>query len=101
MMKQETLEGWLKSQIARSRKLESMTEAMQNSGYTNNGNGRSIVTEAFCKVDTYMTNPSPHLSTIAAWQQVAKNRHGMANIKPVISLNSRRLMVFEHLLSDV
>lgn len=100
MMKQETLEGWLKSQIARSRKLESMIEAMQNGVYMV-ANGRSIVTEAFCKVDTYMTNPSPHLSTIAAWQQVAKNRHGMANIKPVISLNSRRLMVFEHLLSDV
>ena len=100
MMKQETLEDWLKPQTARGCKLESMIEAMQNGGYMD-ANGRSIVAEAFCKADTYATNPSPHLPTIAAWQQAAKNRHGMANIKPVISLNSRRLMMFEHLLSDV
>lgn len=99
MMRQETLEDWLKSQIARGCTLESMIEAMQNAGYTN-ANARSIVTEAFREADTNTTQPSLHLPTIAAWQQVARNRQEITDIKPVISLNSPRLMVFDHLLSD-
>lgn len=99
MMKQETLEDWLKSQIARGCTLESMIEAMQSAGYTET-NARSMVIKAFHDADTTNAKPSPHLATIAAWQKVAKNRLGVPLIKPVISLSSPRLMVFDHLLSD-
>jgi prolyl 4-hydroxylase len=99
-MKQETLDDWLKSQIARGCTLESMIEAMQSAGYTDS-NARSIVIKAFHDADVNRAKPAPHLATIAAWQKVAKNRVQMPNIKPAISLNSPRLMVFENLLSDI
>ncbi len=102
MMKQETLEDWLKSQIARGCTLESMIEAMQAAGYTE-ANARSTVIKAFHEADTNAAKPSPHLVTIAAWQQVAKNKQKNKQksppIKPTISLNSPRLMVFDNFLS--
>jgi prolyl 4-hydroxylase len=101
--KQETLDDWLKSQIARGCTLESMIVAMQSAGYTET-NSRSIVIKAFHDADENAAKPSPHLPTIAAWQQVAKNKYRNKQksplIKPVISLNSPRLMVFDNLLSD-
>jgi prolyl 4-hydroxylase len=99
MKKQETLEDWLTSQIARGCSAESMIEAMQNVGYTDT-NARSIVAKAFHDANANVTKPSPHLQTVAAWQQVAKNRIEMPTIQPVISLNSPRLMVFDNFLSD-
>jgi prolyl 4-hydroxylase len=103
MMKQETLDDWLKSQIARGCTLESMIEAMQSAGYTE-ANARSIVIKAFHDADNNNAKPSSHLATIAAWQKVAKNRRNnklkSPLIKPVISLNSPHLMVFDNLLSD-
>ncbi len=95
---QESLEDWLKSQIARGCSLESMIEAMQNVGHTES-NARSIVTKAFHDADTNANKPAIHSETIAAWQNIANNRQESA-IKPVISLNSPRLMVFDHFLSD-
>jgi prolyl 4-hydroxylase len=101
--KQETLDDWLKSQIARGCTLESMIEAMQSAGYTDT-NARSVVIKAFHDADATAAKPSPHLPTIAAWQQIAKNKQRNKQksplIKPVISLNSPRLMVFDNLLSD-
>lgn len=96
---QETIEDWLKSQIARGCSLESMIEAMQNAGHTEI-NARSMVIKAFHDTGTNTDNPSPNLQTIAAWQNVAKKRVEMPDIKPAISLNAPRLMVFDHLLSD-
>lgn len=97
--KQETLEDWLKSQIARGCSLESMIEAMQSAGHKES-DARSMVIQAFQDADANATKPSPNLQTMAAWQQVAKNRQEMPLIKPVISFNSPRLMVFDSLLSD-
>lgn len=97
--KQETLEEWLKSQIARGCSLKSMIEAMQITGYTN-VNAHSIVTKAFHSADITLAKPSVDLQTMAAWQKVAESRQEISFIKPVISLNSPRLMVFDNLLSD-
>lgn len=97
--KQETLEDWLKSQIARGCSLESMIEAMQSAGHIET-TARSIVIKAFLDADASIAKPSPDLQTMAAWQKVAKNRQEMPLIKPVISFDSPRLMVFDNLLSD-
>lgn len=97
-MQQESLEDWLKSQIARGCSLESMIEAMQSAGYTES-NARSMVTKAFHDADTNANQSAIQTQTIAAWQNIANNRQG-TSIKPVISLNSPRLMVFDHFLSD-
>ncbi len=103
MQTQETLADWLKSQIARGCSLESMVAAMQNAGYSA-VNARSTVIKAFhdADLDAELDNakPSPNLATIAAWQTVAKKRQSMPQFKPVISLNSPRLLVFDNLLSD-
>lgn len=107
MQTQETLADWLKSQIARGCSLESMVAAMQNAGYSA-VNARSTVIKAFHDADLGANlnaeldnaKPSPNLATIAAWQTVAKKRQSMPQFKPVISLNSPRLLVFDNLLSD-
>ena len=98
-MQQESLEDWLKSQIARGCTLESMIDAMQSAGYTQS-NARSMVTKAFDEADPSANKSSIHSQTIAAWQNIANNRQQNPSIKPVISLNSPRLMVFDRFLSD-
>lgn len=94
----ESLEDWLKSQIVRGCSLESMIEAMQHAGYAP-ANARSMVANAFNQADTKTSNSSAYLETIAAWQKISQNRAETSAIKPVIFLESPRLMVLDSLLS--
>jgi prolyl 4-hydroxylase len=103
---QETLDEWLKSQIARGCSLESMVQTMQQSGYSA-VTARSTVIKAFHDADL-ATSASPNAATIAAWQNIkqtikqmaAKNHQPMPQFQPVISISSPRVMVFDKLLSD-
>jgi prolyl 4-hydroxylase len=96
---QETLADWLKSQIACGCSLESMVDAMQNAGYTA-AIAHSTVIKAFHDAELDPAKPSPNIATATAWQIVANNRVETPNFKPVISLSSPRLMVFDNMLSD-
>ncbi len=94
--KEETLAEWLVSQIARGCSLESMITSMQVAGYSVN-NARDMVVKAFADAGKL---PNHILQAPSAWQNIMQKRGNMATIKPVISLNSPRLMVLDDFLSD-
>ena len=94
--KEETLAEWLVSQIARGCSLESMITSMQVAGYSAN-NARDMVVKAFADAGKL---PNHILQAPSAWQNIMQKRGNMATIKPVISLNSPRLMVLDDFLSD-
>lgn len=94
--KEETLAEWLVSQIARGCSLESMITSMQVAGYSAN-NPRDMVVKAFADAGKL---PNHILQAPSAWQNIMQKRGNMATIKPVISLNSPRLMVLDDFLSD-
>lgn len=95
-MNQETLEEWLKSQIARGCTLESMISSMQVAGYSA-GISRDTVTKAFAEAGKF---PDHIVSAKTAWQSIIHQRKNLDVFKPVISLNSPRLMVFDDFLSE-
>lgn len=95
-MNQETLEEWLKSQIARGCTLESMITSMQVAGYSA-GISRDTVTKAFAEAGKF---PDHIISAKTAWQSIIDQRKNLDEFKPVISLNSPRLMVFDDFLSE-
>jgi prolyl 4-hydroxylase len=93
---QESLNDWLNSQIARGCSAESMIEAMQAVGYSA-ANARNLVTNAFNGAGA---TSDDSLQVSSAWQKIAQKRSEINSIKPVIALDSPRLMVFDHFLSD-
>ena len=95
--KQETLEEWLVSQIARGCSLDSMIASMQVAGYAAS-NARDMVVKAFTDAGKL---PNHSLQAQSAWQKIAPKRGNLDVMKPTISLNSPRLMVFDGFLSDV
>lgn len=94
--KQETLEEWLTSQIARGCTLESMITSMQVAGYSA-GIARDIVTKAFSEAGKF---PDHVINAKVAWQTIFNKRKNFDVFKPVISLNSPRLLVFDDFLSE-
>lgn len=94
--KEETLEEWLASQIARGCTLESMISSMQVAGYSA-GIARDIVSKAFNEAGKF---PDHIISAKAAWQSIVHQRKNLDVFKPVISINSPRLMVFDDFLSE-
>jgi prolyl 4-hydroxylase len=95
--KQETLEEWLISQIARGCSLESMISSMQVAGYSANS-ARDMVVKAFTDAGKL---PNHSLQAQSAWQKIAPKRQVLHLIKPIISLDSPRIMVFDDFLSDI
>jgi prolyl 4-hydroxylase len=93
---QESLNDWLNSQIARGCSAESMIEAMQAVGYSA-ANARNLVTNAFNGAGA---TSDDSLQVSSAWQKIAQKRSEINSIKPVIALDSPRLIVFDHFLSD-
>jgi len=96
---QDSLNDWLKSQIARGCSLESMIEALQQAGHPA-VNAHSLVVKAFEKAGLIADSSMPSLQVTVAWQKIMQQRGEMASIKPVIALATPRLMVFESFLSD-
>lgn len=94
--KQETIEEWLISQIARGCTLESMITSMQVAGYSA-GIARDIVTKAFAEAGKF---PNHIINAKTAWQSIIHQRKNLDQFKPVISLNSPRLMVFDDFLTE-
>lgn len=94
--KEETLDEWLVSQIARGCTLESMITSMQVAGYSA-GIAREIVTKAFTQAAKF---PDHVINAKAAWQTIINKRKNFDVFKPVISLNSPRLLVFDDFLSE-
>lgn len=94
--REETLEEWLVSQIARGCTLESMITSMQVAGYSA-GIARDIVTKAFTEAGKF---PDHVINAKAAWQSIINKRNNFNVFKPVISLNSPRLLVFDDFLSE-
>lgn len=94
--KQETLEEWLTSQIARGCTLESMIASMQVAGYSA-GIARDIVTKAFSEAGKF---PDHVINAKTAWQTIVNKRKNFDVFKPVISINSPKLLVFDDFLSE-
>lgn len=94
--KQETLEEWLTSQIARGCSLESMITSMQVAGYSA-GIARDIVTKAFSEAGKF---PDHVINAKTAWQTIVNKRKNFDVFKPVISINSPKLLVFDDFLNE-
>lgn len=93
----ETIDEWLTSQIARGCTLESMIISMQVAGYSA-GIARDIVKNAFAQARKF---PEHIISAQTAWQKILLQRKKLSALKPVISLHSPHLMVFDDFLSEV
>lgn len=92
----ESLNDWLTSQIARGCSSESMIEAMQAAGYSA-ANAHNLVVNAFNEAAVLLDDS---LQITEAWQKIVQNRAATESMKPIITLNAPRLMVFENFLSD-
>jgi prolyl 4-hydroxylase len=93
--KEETLAEWLVSQIARGCALESMITSMQEAGYSANV-ARDMVVSAFTKADKF---PDHILNARNAWHSISHQRNNLDALKPAVSLNTPRLMIFDDFLS--